>query len=259
MKRFLLSAVLLLAVGFVFAGEPLYFVQLTDTHFGQGDNDRRLSDAVEQINALPMDVRFAVFTGDILHDRMADSNTVNRFFQTLEKLEMPVYFVAGNHDLLKTSATGTLAVFTNRFGPLIQSVEVDGVEFVFVCTEPLAGGVQIEGYHPLAELDALLTEKAAGQPAVVCHHIPSVDDFWGGKMHDGWGRTEAGRQWVDLLNRHQVLAVIAGHFHRDEVHWLGDVPLFVGPPLSGWLGRQGAFRLYEVRDGKVESRTQYLR
>ncbi|MGE4490449.1 MAG: metallophosphoesterase [Kiritimatiellales bacterium] len=239
---------------FAFAGESVCFVQLTDTHFGQGDHFERGAAAVEAINALPMDVSFVVITGDIMHDCIADSNQVNRVFQTLEKLKMPVYFVPGNHDLLKKAPEATVGVFTNRFGPLVSSAEYGGVDFMFVCTAPLSRGFQIPGYDPICELDAVLSDR----PAVVFHHIPSADDFYSNRMHDGWGRTDAGREWSAVLNRHNVKAVITGHFHRDELHWIGEVPLFVGPPLSGRLGRQAAFRIYECRDGQLEYWTHYL-
>jgi hypothetical protein len=52
--------------------------------------------------------------------------------------------------------------------------------------------------------------------------------------------------------------VIAGHFHRDELHWVGDVPLFVCAPLAGYWGRQGSYRIYEYKDGRLGYRTQYL-
>jgi calcineurin-like phosphoesterase family protein len=242
MKIFLSLFAGLMAFCSAFAGDPVYFVQLTDTHFGQGDGFERGQTAVEAINALPAGISFVVITGDIMQDCITDSNQVNRVFQTLEKLKVPVHFVPGNHDLLKNTPEQTVAVFTNRFGPLISSVEYGGVQFVFVCTEPLTGGVQIPGYDPLQELDALLTEC----PAVVFHHVPLTKN------------SETGKRWAALLNRHHVLAVIAGHFHHDELIWSGNIPVFVGPPLSGRLGRQAAFRIYEYRDGKIGYRTQYL-
>jgi predicted phosphodiesterase len=254
MKIFLSLFAGLMVFCSAFAGDPVYFVQLTDTHFGQGDHFERGRAAVEAINALPAEIAFVVITGDIMHDCITDSNQVDRTLGILEKLNAPVYFVAGNHDLLKNAPEETAAAFTNRFGPLISSAQYGGVQFVFVCTEPLSGGVRIRGYDPLRELDALLTEC----PAVVFHHTPSVDDFYNNRQHAGWGRSDEGRRWAELLNRNHVLAVIAGHFHHDELCWLGDVPLHVGPPLSGRLGRQAAFRIYEYRDGKIGYRTHYL-
>ncbi|MDD3276350.1 MAG: metallophosphoesterase [Kiritimatiellales bacterium] len=254
MKRFFLFILIWLTAGFAVASEPVFFVQLTDTHFGSEESFERGRSAVEAINALPMDISFVVVTGDIMQNCITDSNQVNRVFQTLGKLNAPLHFVPGNHDLLKDAPEQTMAAFTNRFGPLISSVQCGGVDFVFVCTEPLSGGVQISGYDPLKELDALLGDR----PAVVFNHVPSADDFYSNQVHNGWRRSATGRQWTEILNRHSVLAVIAGHFHRDEQDWIGAVPLFVATPLSEKAGRQGTFRIYEIEDGRIRYRTQYL-
>lgn len=254
MKKRLLGIIFSLTAFLCFAGEPFFFVQLTDTHFGQGDHFERAEAAVKRINALPVDIAFVAVTGDIVHDRITDEKLVDRVLQVMDQLDAPVHFVPGNHDLLKSDPAGTVAAFTNRFGPLISSAEYHGVQCLFVCTEPLAGGVEVEGFDPLTEAESLLSDG----PALVFHHIPSSDDFYNNRMHGGWGETDAGRQWKELLGRHSVKAVFAGHFHRDELLDVGGIPLFVAPPLSGRLGRQAAFRIYEYRDGQILYRTQYF-
>ena len=43
-----------------------------------------------------------------------------------------------------------------------------------------------------------------------------------------------------MVNGHNVKAVIAGHFHRDEHHWIGDVPLYVSDKFKG-KSKQGLY------------------
>ena len=253
MKRLILLFLLQLTILSVSASDAVFFVQLTDTHFGQAGNAQRTQAAVAAINALPMDIAFVAVTGDIMNNCITDSNAVNEARGIFDELKKPVYFVPGNHDLLKSAPEETAAIFTNRFGPLILSVEYGGVDFVFVCTEPLAGGAQIAGYDPLKELDSRLTDR----PAVIFHHTPAAGDFYNPKRK-GWGRSPDGRRWIELLNRHPVKAVIAGHFHRDEFCWLGAVPLYICPPVSARSDQQAAFRVYQYQDGRVSYRTQYL-
>jgi 3',5'-cyclic AMP phosphodiesterase CpdA len=253
MKRFCLFLLVLCAAGLGFAQEVLRFVQLTDTHFGQGDHFERVEKMVRQINKLPESVDFVVITGDIMNNSVTNTALVDRVFQTLEKLKMPVHFLPGNHDLLADDPQATVAAYTNRFGPLVSSVPYNGIDCIFICTEPLAAGVQVDGFDPLVELEERLSER----PALVFHHIPSVDNFYGGKAHPGWGRTEEGFQWVALLNRYPVKGVFAGHFHRDGFYWLGEVPLFVAPPVSGRFGQPGAFRVYEYKNGQINYCTVY--
>ena len=94
-------------------------------------------------------------------------------------------------------------------------------------------------------------------PVIICHHRPSIEDFYMNEMHPGWPVHKKGR-WEHLINSHNVKAVLAGHFHKDEQHWLGNVPLYIAPPMSNDFGRQATFRIYEYRNGKLSYRTQYL-
>jgi UDP-2,3-diacylglucosamine pyrophosphatase LpxH len=65
-------------------------------------------------------------------------------------------------------------------------------------------------------------------------------------------------KWVALINQYNVKAVITGHFHRDEFHWLDKVPLYVSVPVAEKFGRQAGFRIYEYKNGKLGYTTQYL-
>jgi UDP-2,3-diacylglucosamine pyrophosphatase LpxH len=91
----------------------------------------------------------------------------------------------------------------------------------------------------------------------VFHHTPSVEDFYTNKMHPGW-KNEVRDLWSNLLNENNVKAVIAGHFHRDEHHWLGEIPLYVSAPISGYWDRQTTYRIYHYKDENNRYRTQYI-
>jgi hypothetical protein len=84
---------------------------------------------------------------------------------------------------------------------------------------------------------------------IVFHHVPPVEDFYNNAMHLGWPDDKRQR-WTDLLESHHVVAEIAGHFHRDEHHFVGGVPLFVAEPVSGRYGRQAAYRIYQYDGGR---------
>lgn len=238
----------------VWAGEPFCFVQLTDLHLGQGDHFTRAEQAVAEINALPMDIRFVAITGDIVDGSITDTQLVGQVVGSLKKLTAPVHFLPGNHDILKENVAETVAAYIHHFGPLITSAEYNGVRCVFAFTEPLTGQLDVAGYDPFREIEPLLK----GAETLVFHHTPSVDSFYSGKVHPGWGRTATGRRWIHLLNQYGVKAVIAGHFHRDEQHWLGSVPLYIAPPLSGRFGRQPTFRVYTYQNGRLSYQTVYV-
>lgn len=237
-----------------------YFVQVTDTHFGSGKKYRHIerNQAVrEAVNKLPLPISCVVVTGDVFSDKIYKDEIRARAKSHFDGFDKPVHFLPGNHDLRpgKYLETNT-KTWQDTFGPLSHTADYHGVRFVFVYTEPLAKGFAQPGYDALAWLEATLDE-AGEMPVLVFHHTPSVDDFYNNEMHPGWAE-DIRRKWAALLNRHNVKGVVAGHFHRDEMHWIGDVPLYVSTPVAGFWGRQACYRIYEYRNGKVGYRTQYI-
>ncbi|MCK5160005.1 MAG: hypothetical protein KAQ99_00375, partial [Candidatus Aureabacteria bacterium] len=63
-RLILLISLLFIAEHGTYAQEPaethFYFVQITDTHFGEGDHLERTRKAVERINNLPMEIKCVV-------------------------------------------------------------------------------------------------------------------------------------------------------------------------------------------------------
>ncbi len=236
--------------------DHFYFVQISDTHFGYGDHLDRTRKAVERINHLPMKIKCVVHTGDITMDLLEDKKVVDSGLSIMEKLSVPIHYVSGNHDILQKKLESSRKVYMKRFGGMISQVEYDGVLFIFVYTEPLRKSFTIEGYQPIKQLEEYL-KTSKGKPVIIFHHAPSVEDFYNNIVHMGW-KADTREKWVKLINAYNVKAVIAGHFHRDEHHWLGNVPLYVSSSIAGFWGRQASFRIYEYRNGKIGYRTQYL-
>jgi predicted phosphodiesterase len=233
-----------------------YFAQVTDTHFGSRDHLVRSRQIVQRINALPMKIACVVHTGDIVADQIEDKKLVTAVRAVMDSLDVPLHYVPGNHDIPADRLQATLPVYREAFGNLIESAKYNGVVFLFVYTEPLRKNIVIEGYRPLEALRQHL-ERAEGNPVIVFHHAPSVKNFYNNTVHSSW-QAKIRRQWIALLNAYNVKAVIAGHFHRDEFHWLGKVPLYIAPPVAGFWGRQASYRIYEYRDGRVSYTTQYI-
>jgi 3',5'-cyclic AMP phosphodiesterase CpdA len=257
-KRILAGVALLAFLGSsTLAGSaPLRFVQITDTHLGAADHLQRTRRIVESVNRLPFEVACVVHTGDIFADAITDERTLAEGLAVLKRLKAPLHLLPGNHDILTSNLQETLRVYTQRVGPLIDRREYRGVVFVFAYTEPLALGFEANGFDAMGELKKAL-EAAAGKPVLLFHHRPAVEDYYEYALYPGWG-VEARRRFEGLLGGFDVKAVITGHFHRDELHWSGAIPVFAAPPVAGFWGRQASFRLYEYREGKLAYRTIYL-
>lgn len=238
------------------ATSHFYFVQITDTHFGQAQHETYVRQAIEEINNLPLPIACVLHTGDIATDNLDDGKTASLATQVMSLARAPVHYTPGNHDILPKRLDATLAAYTNHFGPLATRHEYHGVVFLGVYTEPLDRGFTVPGYDPLAWLAREL-DAAGDRPVIIYHHIPVADDFYKNKMHPGWP-AESRAAWEKTINRPNVVAVLSGHFHRAELHWIGNVPEYVGAPTAGYWNRQPSYRIYEYRDGKLGYRTRHL-
>ena len=241
-------------------GNGFYFVQISDTHIGdpKADADARTAVVVEAINALPVKVAFVLHTGDIVMDRIDDPAVIARAKELFSRLHAPIHCVPGNHDILARPARrdADAAAFIANFGPLAQRIDYGGVSFLLMDTEPLARNFNLSGYDGLAWLAEQL-RQADGRPVIVVHHRPAVEDFYDLSFHPNWDQQNC-RRFIDVLAGGNVRAIIAGHFHRDEMHFIGDIPVYVAGPVAAYLGRQGSFRLYHYQDGHLSYRTIYL-
>ena len=237
------------------SGPHFYFVQISDTHFGSPWEDETAQAFVEAINALPMPIECVVHTGDVFADRIGKPSVLAVGTSTLARLKAPLHVVAGNHDILTNDTEQVAGIFTNAFGALSGRAEHQGVSFIWAYTEPLRGYIHVPGYDPLKAVEKLLAE-AGDKPVIILTHSPGVEDFHNNAIFPGWPE-KARRQWEALISRPNVKAVITGHFHRDELHWMGNIPVFVGEPSASYWGRQPAFRIYEYKDGRLGYRTVY--
>ncbi|MFC1737118.1 metallophosphoesterase family protein, partial [Candidatus Hydrogenedentota bacterium] len=194
-----------------FSETSFSFVQITDTHLGSRENLERTERVIERINNLPMDIECVVHTGDIFTNVIEDKETREEGRTVFGKLKIPIHFAPGNHDILRRRAKAHTAIFKEEFGALSSRAEYKGVVFLVAYDES-----PFEGYDFLDWMEREL-KAASDKPVIVFHHIPSVKDFHGNKMHDGWPKDRFDR-WIELLNSHNVKAVITGHFSNSSRH-----------------------------------------
>jgi 3',5'-cyclic-AMP phosphodiesterase len=84
--------------------DPLYFAHISDTHIGPTADYNRHGHSplpcarrlVEIINTLPTRPDFVVHTGDVVTD--PDPLSYQVAAEVFAKLEVPIYYVTGNHD-----------------------------------------------------------------------------------------------------------------------------------------------------------------
>jgi 3',5'-cyclic AMP phosphodiesterase CpdA len=202
-----------------------------------------------------MKLQFVIHTGDITQNGMSDTVSVFNAIDAMNKLEAPLFYIPGNHDIFQEHVEEEINIFQEYFGDLIFVKEFEEVSFIGLYSDPLAYSFSVENYDPFLELEKAL-KTTNGKPVIVFHHIPSVESFYNNTMHDGWENENRDR-WEKTLNSYNVIAILAGHFHSDELHWIGEIPLYVSASVTNRFGRQPSFRIYEYKNGKLSYRTQY--
>lgn len=204
------------------APQDFYFVQLSDSHWGfngptvNPDATGTLPKAVAEVNALPIQPDFIVFTGDLTHTT-DDANERRRrlaeFKQIVDALKVgEVHFMPGEHD----AALDHGAAWMEFFGRTHYSFDHKGVHFVVIdnVSDPAAR----IGAAQLAWLKDDLARHDPDAPIVVFTHRPLFD------LYPQWDwATRDGAAAMQMLMPHRNVTVFYGHIHQENHHMTGHI------------------------------------
>ena len=138
------------------------FVILGDNRNGY----QTFSQIIDQINTI--EPAFTIDNGDLVYG--GEPNKYRLFYETVSKLQVPLYTTLGNHDIRENGRE----TYTKLFGPAYYSFDYQNIHFAFLdssrgWTEKRA--IPEEQYQWL-EKDL---EKAQGKRIFVVTHIPPTD------------------------------------------------------------------------------------
>ncbi len=219
----------------------LYFVHITDTHIGPSRGyslhgnlalpyAQRL---VDSINALPTKPDFVIHTGDVVTDPHPESY---RFAaETLEKLRVPIYYVAGNHDdaidMRRELIAEPCEWLNDAPDVLSYAFERKGYRFVVL---DACGPAEIDPQGLLSDQQLAVARREAqpdGPPLIIFMHYPTLpmDSPW----MDGSMRVQNWRELHAALlpARERIRGVFYGHVHR-SMQTLRDGILYVAAGSS---------------------------
>lgn len=201
----------------------LRFVQISDSHIGpapdfelEGVRTRpAFEKLVEEIARLPFRPDFIVHTGDLA--ALPDEGAYASAAAILERLGLPIYFVAGNHDSPKMMKSLLRMPGARDLDPggdlLTYRFEHGGRSFM---TLDACGDAEIEPHGRISarQLEILAGEIASSPPDLIFVHFPalSLDVPW----VDSDMLILNGSDMHELLrsSKGKVRAVFYGHVHR---------------------------------------------
>jgi 3',5'-cyclic AMP phosphodiesterase CpdA len=204
--------------------------------------ESRLGTAVDRIGQDEVDG--LLVAGDLTSD--GDPEDLQRVFDLLDRLDVPVCAVPGNHDATAAGSAGAAAdALTSRFGvadcPL--HVSIGGVDLL--CLDSTRASSGAKATLSAAQLDWLEeTITTVETPLVVSHHnLSGLLRATGGTSWRSSFPLQNAAQLGGLLAAQDVPLCVSGHLHVPAVAASGGVRELIAPALCSF---PGAYLLLEM-------------
>ena len=265
----LLSFVALAPSGAAAADEPFFFIQLSDPQLGMFTDNRDFAQdaanfefAVAAVNRLRP--AFVVVTGDLVH-KPGDAAQIAEYRRIVGKIDpsIPVYNIAGNHDVENEPTAESLGIYKKIFGPDRYTFRHGGLVGIVLNSSVIHSPNKAP--EELAEQERWLrTElaKAKGQRPkhiVVFQHHPwfirtatEADQYFNIPI----ARRAA---YMALFREFGVRYLFCGHYHRNAEARDGEIENITSGPVGKPLGgAKSGIRVAIVRDDAIEHRYHEL-
>jgi 3',5'-cyclic AMP phosphodiesterase CpdA len=262
MLRYLLLALVSISLQ---AAEPVFFVQISDPQLGmfaKNENSLQeqanLSFVVAGINRLRP--AFVVVCGDLTNET-GNRGQIELYKQIVRGVDptIPVYNVAGNHDVGNHPAKEQLDLYREAFGKDYYTFDAGPIRGI-VLDSSLLGSPENAPEEAAAQEKWLTAELIRAQhdrveELLVFQHIsyflqdPHEPDQY-------FNIPQATRsRYLQLFHEYGVKAIFAGHYHRNEYGRDGDIEMITTGPVGMPLGKdQSGLRIVRLAHGELQNR-----
>jgi len=198
---------------------PFKFLHISDSHFPSYDIYNTTDINLKLIQVLKnLDVEFAIFTGDVIEGAsarmfvdpvtglsLAAEVQLKLGLWALDLLDMPVYIIAGNHDLdTSTPLPDDPPVIWREYLGSYPIMNFDYLNWSFLGYSATRTGLTTEHYN---DVRAILNEKSAN-PNILFYHSDYKD------------------QATNLRNSYNIEVMLYGHEHNYEEYVSKDTLYF---------------------------------
>ncbi len=183
---------------------------------------------------------FVVVLGDLVN-REGDPRQVAEYKRLAARLDpsIPLYNVAGNHDVGTAATKDSLAGYRTRFGPDYFAFETHDVIGLVLNTSLIktVQGMEEEKARQKAWLEGELRKAGEKRRRVLLfQHIPwFLADPDETEKYENIGPA-ARREYLDLLRSSTVSHVFAGHRHMNGRAKIGAIEMLIVGPVGKPLG-----------------------
>jgi predicted phosphodiesterase len=235
MKKQILSLLFLFNFLFISGQQASFnFAVISDMHISQEkkQNSEDLNRVVADINN-QQGIAFVLVTGDITDK--GDLQSLSEAKKTLNKLAVPFYVVAGNHD----TKNGDFGInFKKTFGYDYFRHSLNG--FYFLGLTSGQSLPQSEGHfaaQDILKLKRALKNIGGKKPIFfITHHPLKTGDV------DNW------YEITDVLRQYNTQAVIAGHYHKNMLLNFDGITGIITPTTQQEENSAANYTIYEMKD-----------
>jgi 3',5'-cyclic AMP phosphodiesterase CpdA len=240
------------------------FVQLSDPQFGFSNSDRDFIQdtanaefAVASVNRLKP--AFVIVTGDLVN-KPGDAAQIAEYRRIIAKVDpsVPVYSVAGNHDIENEPTAATLAAYRSAIGKDYYTFRSGSLLGIVLNSTMIVAPQHVEAEY--AAQDRWLRGELAKAPSSGARHVVIF-------QHHPWflDKAEEADQYfnVPLARRTPLLSLfrsagittlVSGHLHRSVEATDAGLTSIVTGPVGRPLGGQSGLRIFAVSDAGLSSR-----
>lgn len=265
LRLLLLVASLLLPSRLLAAAAPFYFIQLSDPQLGMFTNNRDFAQdaanfefAVTAVNRLRP--AFVVITGDLVH-KPGDPAQIAEYRRIVGKIDrsIPVYNIAGNHDVENAPTPESLAAYKQIFGPDRYTFRHQGLVGIVLNSSVIH--TPDKAPAELAEQERWLRAELGKAKAEGARHIVVFQHHpWfikSANEADQYFNIPVARRaaYMAMFREFGVRYLFCGHYHRNAEAKDGEIENVTSGPVGKPLGgAKSGIRVAIVRDDRIEHR-----
>ncbi len=242
---------------------PFFFLQMADPQFGMYAANMSFEKETELFekaiaHANRLKPAFVVICGDMIN-RPGDEEQTKELLRIARKLDekIPLYWVAGNHDVDNQPSLENLEWYRKTFGKDWYSFHYGGCKFFVINTTIIHRPDKV---HQEMEKqwewlnDALrdTRDEESTHTIVFQHHPLFLRDP---QEKDGYFNIPKQRRarYLELFKANNVIAVFAGHYHRNCYAKDGNMEMITSGPVGKPLGEDpSGFRIVKVFKDHIE-------
>jgi len=237
--------------------KSFYFFQMSDPQFGMftanhgfARETQNFEKAIEAANRLHP--AFVIVCGDLVN-RTGDIAQIAEYKRITAKLNprIPLYNIAGNHDVRNAPTAESLAEYRKNFGPDYYAFQQDNMYGIVLNSSLVFDSSKAP--KEAAEQDAWLrstlegTRKLKNKIIVVFEHIPWFINYPDEKNGYFNIPTQTRNAYIELLKKYGVKYVFAGHLHKNAIGTDGNLTIVTTGPIGKPLGKDSSgFRIVTV-------------